>query len=201
VPSLRDVRRAGAEDASTRLQRNEIDCSILMARAQTGDSAAYRRLLEDIVPYLRTLAARHNTDPNDIEDAVQDIILTIHAIRSTYDAKRPFGPWLTTIANRRLIDRLRHRGRRMVRETPLTAEHETFSSNETNLEARTANRSELDAAVESLPPSERQAIRLLKLREMSLKEAAAVSGMSIAALKVATHRAMKRLQAILSKRR
>jgi RNA polymerase sigma-70 factor (ECF subfamily) len=37
----------------------------------------------------------------------------------------------------------------------------------------------------------------LKLEERSLKEAAALSGMSIASLKVATHRAIKRLREIL----
>jgi len=40
-------------------------------------------------------------------------------------------------------------------------------------------RRELEGAVENLPPRQRQAIRLLKLKEMSLKEAAVASGMSI----------------------
>jgi RNA polymerase sigma-70 factor, ECF subfamily len=186
------------DDTAAMAHRYEIDWSILMTRAQKGDSEAYRSLLEDITPYLRTLAARHHTDPNDIEDALQDIVLTIHAIRNTYDPTRPFGPWLTAIANRRLIDRLRRHGRRMARETALTAEHETFPGNEPNIETEISDRHELDAAVESLPASERKAIRLLKLSEMSLKEAAAVSGMSIAALKVATHRAVKHLRKVLS---
>jgi RNA polymerase sigma-70 factor (ECF subfamily) len=41
-----------------------------------------------------------------------------------------------------------------------------------------------------LPPTQREAIRLLKLQEMSLKEAAAITGTSVASLKVATHRAI-----------
>ena len=48
-----------------------------------------------------------------------------------------------------------------------------------------------------LPPDQRQAIEMLKLNEMSLKEAAAVSGRSVAALKVATHRAIKSLRKLL----
>jgi len=40
-------------------------------------------------------------------------------------------------------------------------------------------------------------VELLKLREMSLKEAAALTGRSVAALKVATHRAIKALRAAL----
>ena len=38
---------------------------------------------------------------------------------------------------------------------------------------------------------------MLKLKEMSLKEAAAATGMSIAALKVATHRAIRALRKAL----
>ena len=38
---------------------------------------------------------------------------------------------------------------------------------------------------------------MLKLKEMSLKEAAAASGMSITSLKVNTHRALKSLRKIL----
>lgn len=125
--------------------------SIFMARAQDGDGAADHRLLQDIVPYLRSLAARRHRDPNDGEDAVQDILLTIHSIRQTYDPARPFGPWLVTIANWRFIDRLRRQGRVRAQETPLTAEHETFCEARANLEESTG-RHELEGAVDNLPP-------------------------------------------------
>jgi RNA polymerase sigma-70 factor, ECF subfamily len=177
------------------------DWSNLMARTQDGDRVAYRALLEEIVPYLRAVAARRFRDASDIDDAVQDILLTVHAIRHTYDPRRPFGPWLVTIANRRIIDRLRRRLRTHARETEFTAEHETFSADGTNL---TSNRDEtsaddaaLHAAIEQLPPDQREAIRLLKLKQMSLKEAALASGRSVSALKVATHRAVKGLRKIL----
>jgi hypothetical protein len=78
------------------------DWSQLMARAQDGDRDAYRALLEDITPYLRALAARCFRETGDIEDAVQDVLLTIHAVRHAYDPGRPFGPWLVAIANRRI---------------------------------------------------------------------------------------------------
>jgi RNA polymerase sigma-70 factor (ECF subfamily) len=54
---------------------------------------------------------------------------------------------------------------------------------------------ELDRALETLPAGQRTAVELLKLREMSLKEASEASGMSVAALKVAMHRALKSLRA------
>jgi len=177
----------------------DVDWTILMARAQEGDGAAYRRLLQEVTPYLRSLATRRHRDANDIEDAVQDVLLTIHSIRHIYDPARPFGPWLVTIANRRFIDRLRRQGRVRARETPLTIEHETFSEPRANLEEST-DRNELEEAIDNLPPGQQQAIRLLKLKELSLKEAATASGMSIASLKVATHRALKSLRKMLADR-
>jgi RNA polymerase sigma-70 factor (ECF subfamily) len=177
----------------------ELDWSILMARAQGGDRAAYRRLLEEITPFLRALAARRFRDPRDAEDAVQDVLLTLHAIRHTYDPTRPFGPWLVAIANHRLIDRLRRQGRLRSRETALMVEHETFLADRANLYERASDRRDLREAVEKLPAGQRQAIRLLKLEEKSLKEAAAISGMTVASLKVATHRALISLRKILRK--
>ena len=79
-------------------------------------------------------------------------------------------------------------------------EHETSAADQANLSEKALQRRDLEAAVAQLSPGQRQAIRLLKLQERSLKEAAAMSGMSIASLKVATHRAIKRLQEILGKR-
>ena len=177
----------------------ELDWSILMARAQDGDRGAYRRLLEEITPFLRSLAARRHRDLSDVEDAVQDVLLTLHAIRDTYDPACPFGPWLVAIANHRLIDRLRRQGRLRSRETALMPEHETFSAGQPNLCEKSLDRRELREAVEKLPAGQRQAVRLLKLEERSLKEAAAISGMSIGSLKVATHRALKSLRKILAK--
>ncbi len=170
-----------------------------MARAQAGDRGAYRRLLEEITPYLRSLAARRMPNRSDVEDAVQDALLTIHAVRHTYDPSRPFGPWLVAIASRRVVDGLRRRGRTGARESPLDAEHETFAAPEANYHEAASEARALREAVESLPPGQRDAIRMLKLQEMSLKEAAAASGMTVAALKVATHRALKSLRKVLGR--
>jgi len=176
----------------------DIEWSIFMARAQSGDGRAYYRLLTEIAPYLRLLVGRHHRSPQNVEDTVQDILLTNHSIRHIYDPTRPFTPWLAAIGRRRIIDRLRRQGRSRARDTPLNEGHETIADAETNLETRADGRS-LREAVEKLPPGQREAITLLKLQEMSLKEAADRSGMSIAALKVATRRALKSLRAIIGK--
>jgi RNA polymerase sigma-70 factor, ECF subfamily len=196
-----DTRVEATDDRNAGRVAGVRDWSRLMARAQGGDRDAYRTLLEGITPYVRALAARRFKEAGDIEDAVQDVLLTVHAIRHAYDPRRPFGPWLVAVANRRIIDRLWRRMRWNAREVEFTSEHETFSSDPANLQAgfddTSADPRALHAAIENLPPDQRQAVLLLKLREMSLKEASLMSGRSISALKVATHRAIKSLRKLL----
>ena len=166
----------------------------LMAKTQAGNSEAYRQLLNDITPFVRALAVRRLREANEVEDAVQDVLLTVHRIRHTYDPVRPFAPWLAAIANRRITDRLRRQIRANSRLVPLGLNHETLSVAEPNSEAAGSDAAALRTAIEALPSGQRQAIEMLKLGEMSLKEAAATTEMSIAALKGATHRALATLK-------
>jgi RNA polymerase sigma-70 factor, ECF subfamily len=174
------------------------DWSALMRAGQDGDARAYAQLLKAVSPYLRSLAWRAGFERDEVEDAVQEILLTIHTIRHTYDPKRPFGPWLAAVARHKLVDRGRSRARRRARETALGEEHETFAADGTNLEDTAGEARRLKAALATLPPGQRRAVEMLRLKELSLKEASAQSGQSPTALKVALHRALIRLRALLA---
>jgi RNA polymerase sigma-70 factor, ECF subfamily len=187
-------------DAAKRVSvESDEDWSALMGRSQQGDRDAYRRLLTEITPYLRALARRGGVPPAEIEDAVQDILLTVHAIRHTFDARRPFGPWIVTIARRRLADHYRRQRRRREVEAEFELQQETFADAGTNSIQSVGGR-QLRHAIERLPAVQQQAIVLLKLQELSLKDAARSSGASIASLKVAVHRGLKSLRRILGVR-
>jgi RNA polymerase sigma-70 factor (ECF subfamily) len=177
--------------------RRDLDWSILMAHAQAGDREAYRRLLADIAPYVRALASRCHRNASDVEDCVQDILFCVHAVRHTYDPIRPFGPWLVAIANRRIADRLRRQIRSTSREIPLDEGHEGRLAADISRAEALSDARALRDAIERLPQGQRDAVRMLKLQELSLREASALSGMSIAALKTATHRAVKSLRRML----
>jgi RNA polymerase sigma-70 factor, ECF subfamily len=175
--------------------------SALMRAAQDGDAAAYTRLLREVAPFVRALARRRFRDEDAVEDVVQDVLLSLHRVRNTYDPARPFKPWLAAIASRRLVDALRRKIRTAGREVQDDDAYETFADPQSNKEVEANAAAQLvAAAVESLPPGQRQALELLKLREMSLIEASAVSGQSVASLKVAVHRAIKSLRARLGGR-
>ena len=179
----------------TQAADKEAEWSRWMAAAQEGDRAAYERLLKDCVPYLRSIAGRYHRAADRREDVVQDILLTLHRIRHTYDPARPFTHWLATIASRRSIDALRRRGRTEKIEIFDEQAYETFSDPVANREMSVRDESPaLQAAIATLPEGQREAVELLKLREMSLAEAAQQTGKSVSALKVNMHRALKALR-------
>jgi RNA polymerase sigma factor (sigma-70 family) len=172
--------------------------SRLMAAAQDGDRAAYERLLHEILPFIHALAARQHRAPDRIEDVAQEVLLTIHRVRHTYDPSRPFSPWLAAIARRRSIDLLRRRGRIEAAETSNAVAYETFAAPVANRqEAGRDAKATLGRAVAGLPPGQRQALELVKLRELSLADASRLSGKSAGVLKVNVHRALKALRARL----
>lgn len=166
-----------------------------MAAAQAGDQAAYRRLLAALLPYLRGFARRHLRDAAAAEDLVQDVLLTVHRIRHTYDPARPFLPWLATIARRRLVDQFRRHSRQPVAAEDIGFDLETYADDAANDQAtQSVDAERLRQALGSLPDKQRRAVELLKLEEKSLKEVSVLTGMSVAALKTTTHRALKVLR-------
>jgi RNA polymerase sigma-70 factor (ECF subfamily) len=173
-----------------------------MAAAQGGDQAAYRRLLAEVAPWIRSTARAMLRDAAEAEDALQDALLTLHQVRATYDPTRPFKPWLATVARRRILDRMDGMRRRGSRHAPIEAAEnvasETFGGDPAKVHEKGLAADELRAAIATLPPGQRQALELLKLQEKSLVEAAAETGLSITALKVATHRAIASLRKRMS---
>jgi RNA polymerase sigma factor (sigma-70 family) len=185
-----------------RRQPDDHALATLMQAAQGGDTQAYVRLLKEITPRLRQIVRgqRRFLKAEDIEDIVQDVLLSLHAVRATYDPQRPFMPWLIAITRNRLADAARRYGRRAAHEVQVEHVPVTFSAEGANIDSDEYRDPEaLRQAIEDLSPAQRAAIEMLKVREMSLKEAAAARGTSIGALKVSVHRAMAALRKALIK--
>jgi RNA polymerase sigma-70 factor (ECF subfamily) len=171
----------------------------LLAAAQRGDSGAYRDFLTAILPFARALARRRSWSEDMVEDVVQDVLLTVHRVRHTYEPGRPVKPWLAAIVARRSIDSMRRRGRIGTREVHDLAAYETYADPQANKEEAGDAARTIAQMTSGLSPGQKEALELVKLKEMSLAEASAASGQSVASLKVNIHRAIKKLRRNLAR--
>src|ERR1700744_786362 len=95
----------------------EKDWADWMRAAMAGDAGAYRQFLVSIAPHLRAVTRSRcrslGAPEGEAEDIVQEVLLTIHLKRGTWDQSRPIGPWIGAVTRNKLIDALGRRGRRV----------------------------------------------------------------------------------------
>jgi RNA polymerase sigma-70 factor (ECF subfamily) len=168
-----------------------------MAAAQTGDRVAYESLLRHCVSFIVSIARRQGVPPDRIDDVVQEVLLTIHRARATYDPRRSFDAWLRVIVERRAIDILRQMRRRGVREVHAPLAYESHADEAVDLSAGIEHKEKvkrIGAALGELPRRQREAVHHLMLDEKSLDDTAVLTGRSKGSLKVNLHRALNALR-------
>lgn len=181
---------------------DDVRRSTLMAAAQAGDKTAYQTLLRDSVPLIRTIARRQGVSADQVDDVVQEVLLTIHRARQTYDPARSFTAWLRVIAERRAIDLLRQSGRRGARELYAPIAFENYADEAADPAGGLQHADDtgrVSQALASLPPRQREAVQYLVLNEQSLAEASASTRRSKGSLKVNLHRALKALRGTMER--
>lgn len=164
----------------------------LMAAAQTGDRQAYGVLLGEARRWLLRYLAR-KVQPGQLDDLVQEVLLSVHTKRASFDPSRPFLPWLAAIARYRWVDHLRRSYRQA--EVAL-GDHDMAEPDGSDA---VLARISLDRLFGSLPAAQATAIELVKIEGRSVSEAAARCGQSEPLVKVNIHRGLKRLAALIEK--
>jgi RNA polymerase sigma-70 factor (ECF subfamily) len=171
----------------------ELQAAQWMLCAQQGDQRAYEELLRLVAREARSFVGRRVSWADWTEDVVQEVLMTVHRTRHTYDPARPFAPWFYAIASSRLIDVLRSRKRVATREViddDALAQQPSPPGSEAPSEMREA----LAQAVARLPRVQREVVSLLKYEDMSVREVAARMQMTEGAVKATAHRGYKILR-------
>ena len=157
----------------------------LMIAAQGGDASAYRSLLLELGAWLRSYYSKR-LPMAMVDDLAQEVLMTVHAKRHTYDPAKPLGPWLAVIARYKWIDRLRAMKDGLNDE--LADDLEAPDTGEAAHCAYT-----LDVLMSRLKPAQANAIRLVKIEGLSIKEAAERLGQTMTLVKVNIHRGLRKL--------
>lgn len=166
----------------------------LMRASLAGDDAAYRRLLDALAQAFRAatrrIFARAGRAELDAEDAVQEILLAVHLKRHTWEPSSPLAPWAMAIARYKTIDALRRRGR------SVHVDIDDFADRLPAPQPRDSAEREVAPLLERLEPRQQAIVRGVAVEGLSAREMGAKLDMSEGAVRVALHRALKRLAAL-----
>lgn len=160
----------------------------LMERALAGDGVAYATALRRILPQINAFLGG-KVQPKDREDIVQDILLSLHKARHTYDGSRPFMPWVIAIAKYRLHDHWRSYYRHRTGQTD--GLDDILELPDDNVTKTRETSEDIRRVAKDLPPKQREILNLMYGQDKSVQEVATVMRMSVSAVKVAAHRAYK----------
>lgn len=173
---------------------DEARLRMLLLQGMAGDAAAHRAFLTEAAALLRAyFRNRLRGAPDDAEDLVQETLVALHTRRDSYDPNFPLTAWMYAIARYRLIDHLR----RSKRRTHASLDGVDVADVDPHYEASDARRDVL-TLLDKLPAKQQTAIRLVKLEEKSVREAAALSGLSESDIKVSIHRGLKALMRLMT---
>jgi RNA polymerase sigma-70 factor (ECF subfamily) len=171
------------------------DLSALMRLARRGDDEAYRRLLGEMMVWLRVVVRRGLASAGrsaaDCEDIVQETLLAMHLKRDTWDEARPIDPWLRAIARHKLADHLRRRG--FIDHVDIDA-----YADAPDLAVDVDAASSLDSRqmLASLPERQRRIVQEISLEGRGAADVARGLGMTEGAVRVTLHRALKALAVV-----
>ena len=173
------------------------DAALSTAFAE-GDEAAVRAVYRQFAGLVMSVAQRVLGDKGLAEEAVQQTFLQAWRNASTFEAGREFAPWLVTIARRVAIDIQRRENRRAATALddadPTDAALVTLPpSAEQAWEA-----GQVRLAIDSLPPDEREVVRLQHLSGCTHQQIADQLGVALGTVKSRSFRAHKALASRLA---
>jgi RNA polymerase sigma-70 factor (ECF subfamily) len=187
----------------------DISDPILIEKIKSGDYQAFEALVTRYESKVYRLAIRMLRNPQDAEDALQDIFLQVHRGLPGFEGRSAFSTWLFRLATNVCLMKIRHRETEPSKLLPLedylprqedgeipqmvdwtTRPEEALLSKE--------SREKMMGALEKLPPEYRAVFVLRDMEGFSNAETGESLGISVAAVKSRLHRARLALRGLLS---
>jgi RNA polymerase sigma-70 factor (ECF subfamily) len=173
-----------------------VDERTLVVRAQGGDSAAFDQLVRHHLARAVRVARRITRSLEDAEDVVQEAFVAAHGALRTFDATRPFAPWLLRIVANRASSLTRSQRRRP--QEPLTDLLASAMPSPLADAERAETRARLAAAVAALPERQRTIIQLFEVDGFSSSEIGDMLGVAEGTVRWHVHAARRALRAALA---
>lgn len=189
----------GQRKATSYLKMQNDTDQYLIQQTLAGDSRAYGELVRRYQDLVYTVAIRMLKVKEEAEEVAQDSFIKAYEALESYRGESKFSSWLYSIAYRKALDRIRKNKRSQTMElleeiTPNQAadvEHALAA-----LEA--AERKQyIQRCIAALPEQEAALVTFYYFEELSVKEIAAITDLSVDNIKVKLYRSRKKLFSLL----
>lgn len=177
----------------------------LIAAVLGGDAASFEPLVHRYLPRVFGTVRRYARRESEIEDIVQEIWLKAFQKLGSFRGDAPFEHWLMRLAVHTCYDALRsHQRNRESTFTDLTKEEEDWLERFVKDPADAGDHASaaqqlVQRLLERLSPPARLVIQLLEIEERSVKEISALTGWSVALVKVRAFRARAEMKKLLAR--
>ncbi len=171
------------------------DLSALVARVRQGDHAAFGSLYDELAPRVFGVVRRVVRDPAMSEEVTQEVFAEMWSSVNRYDETRAsVAGWVTMIARRRAIDRVRAEQSRRNRADQLAQESPVAEPAAESIVTDRDEATRVHAAMATLPDDQREVVRLAFLEGMTHSDIADSLGVPLGTVKGRVRLALKRLR-------
>jgi RNA polymerase sigma factor (sigma-70 family) len=179
--------------------------TVLLARMTETDNRTFAAAVAAETPRLRAFLRRQISDLAEVEDILQDTFSELVAAYRLMQPIEHLAAWLLRVARNRVIDRFRSRARRgATSEAPVAADGEServldewlapLADGPEAAYARSVLAEELGAALDELPPEQRDVFVAHELEGQSFRALAAATGVGVNTLLSRKHAAVRHLR-------
>jgi RNA polymerase sigma-70 factor (ECF subfamily) len=167
----------------------------VLARARSGDQAAFRAIVEGYSRDVFRLAFRIVRNEEDAEDTVQETFLRAYRKFDGFESRSNFGTWLYRVTANTAIDVLRRRKRIEERSAPFPDDVGIgIAASQDKAVYRRQVRERVEAALSGLSDLERTAFVLRHFQDMTLAEVSESLDTTVSATKQALFRAVRKMR-------
>ncbi len=175
------------------------ELSALLARAATGDQAAFQQFYDRTAAKLFGIIVRILVERGDAEDVLQEVYVTVWRKAAEFDAARASPvTWVATIARNRAIDRLRARGSRPAAPIDDAMDVRDDSPGADILLEAAGEAARVQTALAALEPRHADAIRSCYFEGLTYEALAVREGVPVGTLKSWVRRGLLRMRADLA---
>ncbi len=168
----------------------------LATLVQGKNEQAFGVLMNRYLPKLLRYGRKFLVADAPIEDVVQEVFIRVYQNIRSFDASRPFSPWIYRIAHNLFANALRHNSRRplILVDLDTLAAHTAYEIYPAGDEEREQAKAMIDNGLNALSPAYREVIILYYLEHLSYQEIAEVLQVPIGTVGIRLHRAREALK-------